>query len=130
MRVDRPSGRGRRARFAGRAWRVHHRPGHSPSDTVFHDEASGELLAGDHLIKHISSNPLVSRPLEGGTAEQRPQALVTYITSLQATRAMDLDVVLAGHGDPVEDHRSLIDERLRLHERRAARSAGCSPTAR
>ena len=26
--------------FAGRAWRVHHRPGHSPSDTVFHDEAS------------------------------------------------------------------------------------------
>ena len=51
--------------FAGRAWRVHHRPGHSPSDTVFHDEASGELIGGDHLIKHISSNPLISRPLDG-----------------------------------------------------------------
>ena len=48
-----------------RAWRVHHRPGHSPSDTVFHDEASGELIAGDHLIKDISSNPLISRPLDG-----------------------------------------------------------------
>ena len=59
--------------FAGRAWRVHHRPGHSPSDTVFHDEASGELIGGDHLIKHISSNPLISRPLDGGEPAERPQ---------------------------------------------------------
>ena len=59
--------------FAGRAWRVHHRPGHSPSDTVFHDEASGELVAGDHLIKHISSNPLISRPLAGGDPAERPR---------------------------------------------------------
>jgi hypothetical protein len=29
--------------------------------------------------------------------------------------------VLAGHGDPVTDHRALIDERLALHERRAAK---------
>jgi glyoxylase-like metal-dependent hydrolase (beta-lactamase superfamily II) len=107
--------------FAGRAWRVHHRPGHSPSDTVFHDERSGELIAGDHLIKHISSNPLVSRPLDGGTDDprQRPKALVAYIASLRATQAMDLRVVLPGHGDPVDDHRALIDERLHLHDRRA-----------
>jgi glyoxylase-like metal-dependent hydrolase (beta-lactamase superfamily II) len=45
-----PAGRRAVLPFAGRAWRVHHRPGHSPSDTVFHDEASGELVAGDHLI--------------------------------------------------------------------------------
>jgi glyoxylase-like metal-dependent hydrolase (beta-lactamase superfamily II) len=107
--------------FAGRAWRVHHRPGHSPSDTVFHDEDSGELIGGDHLIKHISSNPLISLPLEGGSGDpaQRPKALVAYLASLRATRAMDLEVVLAGHGDPVDDHRALIDERLHLHARRA-----------
>jgi glyoxylase-like metal-dependent hydrolase (beta-lactamase superfamily II) len=107
--------------FAGRAWRVHHRPGHSPSDTVFHDEGSGELIGGDHLIKHISSNPLISLPLEGGSGDpaQRPKALVAYLASLRATRAMDLEVVLAGHGDPVDDHRALIDERLHLHARRA-----------
>jgi hypothetical protein len=35
-----------------------------------------------------------------------------------ATRAMDITVVHAGHGEPVDDHRALIDERLRLHERR------------
>jgi glyoxylase-like metal-dependent hydrolase (beta-lactamase superfamily II) len=107
--------------FAGRTWRVHHRPGHSPSDTVFHDEGSGELVGGDHLIKHISSNPLISRPLEGGPVDpvRRPKALVAYIASLRATRAMDLRVVFAGHGAPVDDHRALIDERLRLHDRRA-----------
>ena len=48
--VTRPLADGSELRFADRTWRVHHRPGHSPSDTVFHDEASGELIGGDHLI--------------------------------------------------------------------------------
>jgi glyoxylase-like metal-dependent hydrolase (beta-lactamase superfamily II) len=65
--------------FAGREWRIHHRPGHSPSDTVFHDERSGELVAGDHLIKHISSKPLIARPLDGGGDTERPNALLAYI---------------------------------------------------
>jgi len=43
--------------------RVLHRPGHSPSDTVFCDDARSILLAADHLIGHISSNPLLARPL-------------------------------------------------------------------
>jgi glyoxylase-like metal-dependent hydrolase (beta-lactamase superfamily II) len=110
--------------FAGRAWRVHHRPGHSPSDTVFHDEASGELVGGDHLIKHISSNPLISRPLDGGQPGERPKALVAYLASLRATRDMELRVVLPGHGEPIEDHRALIDERFAMHERRARKLHG------
>jgi glyoxylase-like metal-dependent hydrolase (beta-lactamase superfamily II) len=107
--------------FADRSWIVHHRPGHSPSDTVFHDAARGLLVAGDHLIKHISSNPLVSRPLGGAAPGTRPQALVTYMDSLRATREMQLALVLPGHGDPFGDHAALIDERFRLHERRAAK---------
>jgi glyoxylase-like metal-dependent hydrolase (beta-lactamase superfamily II) len=105
--------------FAGREWHVHHRPGHSPSDTVFHDERSGELVAGDHLIKHISSNPLIARPLAGAGDGERPKALVAYIASMKATRAMDVELVLPGHGEAFGDHRSLIDERLRMHDRRA-----------
>jgi glyoxylase-like metal-dependent hydrolase (beta-lactamase superfamily II) len=105
--------------FAGRTWRVLHLPGHSPSDTVFHDEASGELIAGDHLIGHISSNALMSRPLEGGAPEHRPPTLKMYIDSLRVTRALDVSVVLPGHGEPVRDHRSLIDERFAQNERRA-----------
>jgi len=109
--------------FAGRDWTVHHRPGHSPSDTVFHDEASGELIGGDHLILKISSNPLIARPLDGST-DERPQALRIYLDSLAATRAMAVTRVWPGHGEPVDDHASVIDERTRLHARRAVKLHG------
>ena len=48
-----------------RALEVHFRPGHSPTDTIFHDARRKMLLAADHLIGHISSNPLISRPRDG-----------------------------------------------------------------
>ena len=103
--------------FRDRTLRVHHRPGHSPTDTVFHDSERRILIAADHLLGHISSNPLITRPPEGSS--ERPQALVTYLDSLRATREMDVELVLPGHGDPVTDHRTLIDERFALHRRRA-----------
>jgi hypothetical protein len=37
---------------------------------------------------------------------------------------MNLRVVFPGHGDPVDDHRALIDERMRLHDRRARKLHG------
>jgi glyoxylase-like metal-dependent hydrolase (beta-lactamase superfamily II) len=108
-----------------RVLRVHHRPGHSPSDMVLHDEQRGILLAADHLIKHISSNPLVTRPLGAAENPERPQALVTYLESLRETQAMeDVSLVLPGHGDPFGDHAALIDERFRLHRRRAEKILG------
>jgi glyoxylase-like metal-dependent hydrolase (beta-lactamase superfamily II) len=110
--------------FADRSWTVWHRPGHSPSDTVFHDEQRSELIAGDHLIKHISSNPLISRPLEGSDPADRPQALVIYMRSLEQTKAMELARVLPGHGEEIHGHVQLIEERLRLHERRARKLLG------
>jgi glyoxylase-like metal-dependent hydrolase (beta-lactamase superfamily II) len=106
-------------RFRDRTLRVHHRPGHSPTDTVFHDSERGILLAADHLLKHISSNPLITPPRDG--SGERPQSLVTYLESLRATRAMDVSLVLPGHGEPITAHRPLIDERFALHERRATK---------
>ena len=103
--------------FRDRSLHVHHRPGHSPTDTVFHDRERRILIAADHLLGHISSNPLITRPPEG--SHERPQALVSYLDSLSKTREMDVELVLPGHGDPVTDHRALIDERFALHRRRA-----------
>jgi glyoxylase-like metal-dependent hydrolase (beta-lactamase superfamily II) len=103
-----------------RTLRIFHRPGHSPSDTIFWDEEREILIAGDHLLGRISSNPLVSRPL-AGPSEPRPRALLQYIDSLRATREMPARLILPGHGDPVLEHAELIDERLRMHRRRAAR---------
>jgi len=100
-----------------RSLRVLHRPGHSPTDTVFLDEQRRMLIAADHLLAHISSNPLLTRQRDGSSG--RPKALVAYIESLRRTRELDVELVLPGHGDPITDHRALIDERLVLHRRRA-----------
>ena len=107
--------------FRDRTLRVHHRPGHSPSDTILWDSDREMLIAGDHLLAHISSNPLVSRPLSGDPDQPRPQALVQYIDSMRITREMPARLVLSGHGEPILEHAELIDERLRMHRRRAAR---------
>ena len=108
--------------FASRSFDVLHRPGHSPSDTVFYDAASGDLLAGDHLLKTISSNPLIAPALGGRSGEpegERPRALRMYIDSLRATQAMEIATVHPGHGDAFGDHAALIEERFAMHERRA-----------
>ena len=117
--VDRPLAPDSDLAFRDRTLRVLHRPGHSPSDTVFWDAERHILLAADHLIAHISSNPLISRPLDGSDEDARPHALLTYMASLRLTREMPATLVLPGHGDPVLDHAGLIDERFALHERRA-----------
>jgi glyoxylase-like metal-dependent hydrolase (beta-lactamase superfamily II) len=120
--VTRPLHDGETLELRDRSLEVQHRPGHSPSDTVFWDEGRRILIAADHLIKHISSNPLISRPLDGSA--ERTQALVTYLQSLKRTRELPVEIVLSGHGEPITDHVALIDERFRLHQRRAEKLYG------
>ena len=115
--VTRPLADGELLQLRDRALEVQHRPGHSPSDTVFWDAERRILICADHLIGHISSNPLLSRPLDGST--ERPRALVTYLRSLARTRELPAEVLLPGHGDPITDHVALIDERFAMHRRRA-----------
>jgi glyoxylase-like metal-dependent hydrolase (beta-lactamase superfamily II) len=117
VEVTRPLRDGEALALRDRTLHVHHRPGHSPTDTVFHDRDRRMLIAADHLLAHVSSNPLMTRPRDG--SGQRPKALVQYLDSLAATRAMDVDLVLPGHGEPITDHRELIDQRFALHRRRA-----------
>jgi glyoxylase-like metal-dependent hydrolase (beta-lactamase superfamily II) len=114
--VTRPLADGEEIAFGDRTLEAIHRPGHSPSDTIFWDQQRKILIAADHLLANISSNPLISRPLDG--SPQRSQALVTYIESMRKTREMPAEIVLPGHGDPVVDHVALIDERIAKHERR------------
>jgi glyoxylase-like metal-dependent hydrolase (beta-lactamase superfamily II) len=116
IEVTRPLGDGQAMPFRDRTLQALHRPGHSPSDTVFWDEERRILIAADHLIAHISSNPLITRSLDG--SDKRPQALVTYIESMRKTRAMPVEIVLSGHGEPIVDHVALIDDRIAKHERR------------
>ncbi len=123
VEVTRSLADGEELRLRDRTLRVLHRPGHSPSDTLFWDGQRSLAIVADHLIKHISSNPLLARPLGAGRdfTGPRPEALVAYTASLEQTRAMDFELVLPGHGLPITDHRALIDLRLRMHDRRAER---------
>ena len=121
-RVTRPLRDGEVLELRDRRLEVQHRPGHSPSDTLFWDDERRILICADHLIGHISSNPLLSRPLDGSS--ERPKALVTYLRSLARTRELPAEILLPGHGDPITDHASLIDERFAMHRRRAEKLHG------
>jgi glyoxylase-like metal-dependent hydrolase (beta-lactamase superfamily II) len=121
-RVTRPLRDEEALELRDRSLEVQHRPGHSPSDTLFWDAERRILLAADHLIKHISSNPLISRPLDGSS--ERTQALVTYLESLKRTRELPAEIVLSGHGEPITDHAELIDQRFAMHQRRAEKLYG------
>lgn len=105
-----------------RSLTVLHRPGHSPSDTVFWDRERKMAFGGDHLLSHISSNPLISRPLDGSPG--RTRSLVNYNRSMAMTREMPIDLMLSGHGDPITDHTDLIDRRMAAQERRLEKIEG------
>jgi glyoxylase-like metal-dependent hydrolase (beta-lactamase superfamily II) len=115
--VTMPLTPGEQLRLRDRTLTVLHRPGHSPSDTVYFDADRRTMIAGDHLLRHISSNPVISTPLVG-EPYPRPQTLVTYIASMQATAREPAELVLPGHGQPIHDHRGLIDRRLAMHQQR------------
>jgi glyoxylase-like metal-dependent hydrolase (beta-lactamase superfamily II) len=125
--VDRALSPGEELDAGGRRLRVLARPGHSPTDTVFHAEADGILVGGDHLLEHVSSNPVAHCPvgtedpaaLAGSPA--RPRALPAYLASMAATAALEVSLVLPGHGDPFTGHAALVARRERLHRRRAER---------
>jgi glyoxylase-like metal-dependent hydrolase (beta-lactamase superfamily II) len=113
--------------FAGRRLTALHRPGHSPSCTVFYDEERQVAFGGDHLLPRISSNPLIARAIggrSGDPSDRRPHALEMYRESMRLTRELPIALMLPGHGDPFDHTAELIDERFASTERRAERIAG------
>lgn len=115
-RVTRPLTDGEPIDLGDRSLAALHRPGHSPLDTVFWDARSRYLFSGDHLIAHISSNPLLTRPTEAGA--ERPHALADFLDSYRRTAELPAEVTFPGHGELILNHRDLIAARIRSHERR------------
>jgi glyoxylase-like metal-dependent hydrolase (beta-lactamase superfamily II) len=111
----------------GRTFVVHERPGHSPTDTIFLDPTDGLLIAGDHLLERVSSNPIAHVPIDDrdpaeiASGRDRPRPLLTYLDSMRATAAQEVAAVLPGHGEPFADARGLVERRERMHARRARR---------
>src|SRR3954470_16486921 len=70
--VTRPLHDGEGLRLRNRTLEVQHRPGHPPTDTLLWDSDRRILLAADHLIAHVSSNALITRPSDG--SDERPKS--------------------------------------------------------
>jgi len=52
--------------------------------------------------------------------QPRQPSLPIYLESLARCEALDIDVVYPGHGEPICDHRQLIQkQRGRIHQRKA-----------
>lgn len=118
--------------FGGLDFEVVLRPGHSVTDTLLINHEHGVVLGGDHLLGHVSSNPLLACPPElldptrpqRPTPEDRVPALRTYIEGLERTAQLDPAVVLCGHGPAVTDARAVVADRLRMHDRRRRKIHG------
>jgi glyoxylase-like metal-dependent hydrolase (beta-lactamase superfamily II) len=108
--------------LGGTALRALWRPGHSPTDTIFVDESAAAAFVGDHLIGHISSNPVLHRPIGGDPDPRRPpHRLSEYLASLRATAALGLSEALSGHGTAVAAPAALVERRISRHVQRKER---------
>ena len=122
-----------RRRLGARVRRPHARGAAPPRATRRRTRSSttasaASVIGGDHLIAHISSNPLISRPLgrQVGRAGRRPAARAADLHALAARdardgRARDPRRATASRSPTTS---KLIDERFALHERRADKIAG------
>ncbi|WP_442594729.1 MBL fold metallo-hydrolase [Neobacillus sp. D3-1R] len=97
-------------------WQIIETPGHAQSHISLFRKKDGVLIAGDHVLAHISPNPLLEPPLVGET--ERPKPLVQYNQSLKKLSNYPIQKVYTGHGEEVYDLPNLIEKRLkRQHER-------------
>ena len=106
-------------RLGGEAWRVFHTPGHAGGLICLWEPVSRTLLANDHFIRDISSNPVLEPP--PALVGPRPRRLVEYLHHMRRMADLDPALALPGHGAPVADVAGLVRQRQTFHQRRAQR---------
>lgn len=118
VRLDRMLEEGDEVELADRMWRIYHTPGHAGGLICLFDPQSRLLLSNDHLLRDISSNPVVEPDPDGGP---RPHRLVQYIQHMQRMADLEPGVAWTGHGHEIHDVHKMVRQRLHFHERRAQR---------
>jgi glyoxylase-like metal-dependent hydrolase (beta-lactamase superfamily II) len=86
-------------------WQVVETPGHAPSHVVLHQPDRRLLISGDHIL---------GRPSLFFDFGYTADPVGEYLTSLEKARALDVDLILAGHGRPARDLAGHIDAHLDL----------------
>jgi glyoxylase-like metal-dependent hydrolase (beta-lactamase superfamily II) len=101
------------------ALQVLHLPGHTPGMACLWEPRERLLFSADHLLEKVSPNPIIELGPDGEDGAWRP--LVAYLASLERVRALDVALVLPGHGPPFAGHRQVIDGLVRFYGKRQAR---------
>ncbi|MBI5479782.1 MAG: MBL fold metallo-hydrolase [Deltaproteobacteria bacterium] len=94
-------------------------PGHTPGLVCLHVPEHRFVLTADHLLAHISPNPLLE--LGPGGEAGKFQALVTYLESARRLGELDLEWILPGHGAPFTGHRAVLESLRVFYEKRQAK---------
>ncbi|WP_175991123.1 MBL fold metallo-hydrolase [Bacillus sp. Marseille-Q1617] len=98
-------------------WRIIETLGHAQSHLSFYRESDGVMIAGDHILAHISPNPIIEPPFDGGTVRTKP--LLQYNDSLKKLMGIPISYAYTGHGAEIENVHDLIPKRLAKQEERA-----------
>ncbi|MFD0825944.1 MBL fold metallo-hydrolase [Neobacillus sp. M.A.Huq-85] len=91
-------------------------PGHSQCDILLWNHDTGDTIIGDHLLKVFSVNAFIEPPINSG--DKRPKPLLQYRKSLEKISKLPIKMIYPGHGEPFEDHLSIIELRLLEQENR------------
>lgn len=87
-------------------------PGHSRGHMCLYDANKKELFSGDHLLRDITPN------ISALDISNDENPLRHYFESLDRIYALDVDMVLPGHGRLFNDYRQRIREIKRHHQMR------------
>jgi len=92
---------------------AHHTPGHTPGSTMYLT-ADNDLLTGDTLLEHITSNAIELVDRDHGRYAQ-------YLRSLDGLRRFVGCRALPGHHDAFQVTDALLDGHVGKHQRRSAK---------
>ncbi len=87
---------------------VLHTPGHSPDHICLVDRDAGVGFTGDHLLPHITPNPLLYFDPDNGY--RRSSSLIQYISSLDTLEQNLPAKAFPGHGPIIDDVGGRIEE--------------------
>jgi glyoxylase-like metal-dependent hydrolase (beta-lactamase superfamily II) len=95
--------------------KVIHSPGHSPGACCLYESRQKVLFSGDHIIKHITPNPLMEIKRDH-LSDPNYKSLKAYLTSLDKLAGLEVRFVFPGHGEYIEDLPGIIYS-YRVHHR-------------
>ena len=89
---------------------------HTPGSVCFVSGQDGVAFTGDHVLEHISPNPLLT--VVPGTEDERTRSLPLYLDSLRKIQDVNADVGYAGHGKRIVELDGRVEEILDHHSRK------------